>query len=437
MCSVAEGICLNIITVLEAILMMCGIFCVPINRNKREVLCGAVLFCGWCLGDFWFGRNSFMMLSLRLFIIPIIILLWSRGAVIRRVAVYICSVMYLHMPYLCISLVCSGILEKPMSVLKGDINYRIFRGFLTCAILVLMFCRLRKIPRYCEIVGNLQVKYFLMGSVCSLAASVVQHYIEDVSEIVYGKADQIIFITGCMVIVSGMFYALGAGVVVLDLLRQKYQAESRLKDAYLEITREYVHVVRDNAKETRKVRHDLQAHISSLKYYMEHREYQKAEQYLAALQEHTMQAVRGVVTVNHEIVDAMLLEAQFKGEPYQIAWEIEGILPTELPIGDFDLCTIFSNLLSNSIEACARVPVGRRYVHLEIRQWENHLVIELSNPIRGSIVVEHLGNVTSKRDARNHGYGIANVRAAVERNHGELFFEIEEGIFTARILFQL
>ena len=157
MCSVAEGICLNIITVLEAILMMCGIFCVPINRNKREVLCGAVLFCGWCLGDFWFGRNSFMMLSLRLFIIPIIILLWSRGAVIRRVAVYICSVMYLHMPYLCISLVCSGILEKPMSVLKGDINYRIFRGFLTCAILVLMFCRLRKIPRYCEKIGRAHV----------------------------------------------------------------------------------------------------------------------------------------------------------------------------------------------------------------------------------------------------------------------------------------
>ena len=119
-------------------------------------------------------------------------------------------------------------------------------------------------------------------------------------------------------------------------------------------------------------------YISSLKYYMEHREYQKAEQYLAALQEHTKRAVRGVVAVNHEIVDAMLLEAQFKGEPYQIAWEIEGILPTGLPIGDYDLCTIFSNLLSNSIEACARVPAGRRYVRLEIRQWENHLVIELS-----------------------------------------------------------
>lgn len=437
MCSVAEGICLNIITIMEDMLMMCGIFCVPINKNKREVLCGAVLFCGWCLGDIWLGRNSFMMLSLRLCTIPIIILLWSRGTVIRRLAVYICSIMYLYMPYLCINLICSGILVKAVSILKCDVYFRIFRGLLTCAILGVLSCRLRKIPRYSEILGSLQVKYFLIGSVCNLAAFVIQHYIEDVSEIVYGKADQIIFITGCMVIVSGMFYGLGAGVVVLDLLRQKYQAESRLKDAYLEITREYVHVVRDNAKETRKVRHDLKAHISSLKYYMEHREYQKAEQYLAALQEHTKRAVRGVVTVNHEIVDAMLLEAQFKGEPYQIAWEIEGILPTGLPIGDYDLCTIFSNLLSNSIEACARVPAGRRYVHLEIRQWENHLVIELSNPIQGNIVVEHLGNVISKRDARNHGYGISNVRAAVERNHGELFFEVEEGIFTARILFQL
>lgn len=435
--SVAEDICLNIITILETILMMCGIFCVPLNKNKKDFLCGAVLFCAWCLGDIWFGRNSFMMLSIRLFIIPIIILLWSRGTIVRRLTVYICSVMYLHMPYLCISLVCSGVLSKPMSALKGDIDYRIFRGLLTCAILGLLFCWMRKMPRYVEIIDNLQAKYFLMGSVCSLAASVVQHYIEDVSETVYGKVDQIIFIMGCMVIVSGMFYALGAGVVVLDLLRKKYQAESRLKDEYLEITREYVRVVRDNAKETRKVRHDLQAHISSLTYYMEHQEYQKAKQYLSALQEHTMQAIRGVVTVNHEIVDAMLLEAQFKGESYQIAWEIEGILPAGLPIGDYDLCTIFSNLLSNSIEACVKLPAGKRCIHLEIRQWENHLVIELTNPIQEGMALEHLGSVTSKRDAKNHGYGIANVREAVERNHGELFFEIQGGVFMARILFQL
>ena len=437
MYSVTEGICLNIITVLEAILMMCGIFCVPINKNKKEVLCGAVLFCGLCLGDIWLEHNSFIMLSLRNCLIPTAILLWSRGAVVRRLAVYICSIMYLYMPYLCINLICSGILGKSVSVLKEDIVYRIFRGLFICVILGVFSWRLRKIPRYCEIIGNLQAKYFLMGSVCSLTASVVQHYIEDVSEIVYGKADQIIFITGCMVIVSAMFHGLGAGVVVLDLLRKKYQTESCLKDEYLEITREYVHVVRENAKETRKVRHDLQAHISGLKYYMEHREYQKAEQYLSDLQEHTMQAVRSVVTVNHEIVDAMLLEAQFKGETYQITWEIEGILPTGLAIADYDLCTIFSNLLSNSIEACARFPAGRRYIHLEIRQWENHLVIELANPITERIVLEHLGSITSKRDVRNHGYGIANVREAVERNHGELFFENQEGIFTARIIFQL
>lgn len=428
---------MNIIALLEDMLMMCGIFCVPISKDKRNFLYGGMLFFSLCLGDIWIGHNSFIMLSMRLFVIPSIMLLWSRGAVIRRLAVYICSIMYLHMPYLCISLVCSGVLEKPMSALKGDIDYRIFRSLLTCAILGVLSCKLRRTSRYYEIVRNLQAKYFLIGSICSLAASVVQHYIEDISEIVYGEVDQIIFITGCMVIVSGMFYALGVGVVVLDLLRKKYQTESRLKDEYLEITREYVRVVRDNAKETRKVRHDLQAHIISLKYYMEHGEYQKAEQYLSALQEHTMQAVRGVVTVNHEIVDAMLLEAQFKGEAYHITWEIEGILPAGLPIGDYDLCTIFSNLLANSVEACAKLSDGKRYIHLEIRQWENHLVIELTNPIQEHMILEQLGSVTSKRDARNHGYGIANVREAVERNQGELFFENQDGVFTARILFQL
>ncbi|MCI8300576.1 MAG: hypothetical protein HFI69_09525 [Lachnospiraceae bacterium] len=136
---------------------------------------------------------------------------------------------------------------------------------------------------------------------------------------VYGKIDQIICIIICMLIVSAMFYALGAGVVVLDLLRKKYQAESRLKDEYLQITREYVREVKTNAKETRKMRHDLQAHIISLEHYMEQKEYQKAEEYLSVMQKHTDKMIRKIVLVNHEIVDAVLLEAQLRSEYLQIS----------------------------------------------------------------------------------------------------------------------
>ena len=135
-----------------------------------------------------------------------------------------------------------------------------------------------------------------------------------------------------------------------------------------------------------------------------------------------------------KIVDAVLLEAQLRSESLQIFWKVEGRLPSELPIGDFDLCTIFSNLLTNSVEACAKIPDGQRYIHLEIRRFSNNLVIEVTNPVKDAVDLEKLGSFTSKADVQNHGYGIANVRAAVEKNYGELSFEKKEGVFMARII---
>lgn len=314
-----EGILMEIILILEIMVMVCGIFCVPVSRNRKSLAVGGILLTGLCVGSLLLGYNHSMMLILRLCLNIVIVMAWTSGKLFRRFAIYICSSMYLHMPYLCIDLIFSGIFGKPMTVLETYFLYRIVRGGFTVIAVGLLARRLRKIPRYKSILNSLQTRYFLIGSICSFAASMIQFYIEDMSVSVYGKIDQIICIIICMLIVSAMFYALGAGVVVLDLLRKKYQAESRLKDEYLQITREYVREVKTNAKETRKMRHDLQAHIISLEHYMEQKEYQKAEEYLSVMQKHTDKMIRKIVLVNHEIVDAVLLEAQLRSEYLQIS----------------------------------------------------------------------------------------------------------------------
>lgn len=429
-----ESILLVFIQIMENMVMVCGVFCVPVSKNRRCLVIGGILLSGLCVGSALLGYNHLLILILRICLSLVIILLWTSGKIFRRLAIYICSIMYLHMPYLCIDLIFSGVFGVPTIVLKSYVLYRMIRGGLTIFVVGILSHRLRKISGYEYTLNNLQTKYFLTGSICCLAASLVQYYIEDMSVSVYGKPDQILCIIICMVIVSAMFYALGVVVVILDLLRKKYQAESRLKDEYLQITREYVREVKWNARESRKMRHDLQAHIVSLRYFMEHKEYQKAELYLSDMSRHTDKIIRKMASVNHEIVDAVLLETQIRSEAMQISWKVEGSIPWDLPVGDFDLCTIFSNLLANSVEACEKLPPGQRYIHLEIRQLPHHLVIELANPVMESVDLERLGSITTKTDKENHGYGIANVRTAVENNHGELSFEEKDAEFLARIL---
>ena len=68
---------------------------------------------------------------------------------------------------------------------------------------------------------------------------------------------------------------------------------------------------------------------------------------------------------------------------------------------------------------------------------EEHLLIEVENPVLTPVALENLGRVTEKDDGENHGFGIANVKATVEKNKGNIYFENKKGIFAVKILFTL
>lgn len=428
---------LNLMGVLEDVVMMCGVFCVPITKKKLSLVLGLLLLIGFCAGGDWKEYNEDFLLTLGLLLPPAVCLSVTEGKWLRRLAIYICSIMYLGLPYLCINLLFSVISGNSVKVWENYVVYHFARGMLTIAAMGIVASSLRmQIAGYKEIVRSLSTGYFLLGSVCVFTSSCVQAFVEEISagyaDVKFANA-----IAGCMIIVSIMFYALGIGSVVLDIFRKRYKEESNLKEQYLQIARNYVKTVRNNAKETRKIRHDIQNHMNILSYQLENGEYQKARTYLGEMQSHMEQAIKRTVSVNHELVDAVLFQAQSEMERCKIQWEVEGTLPQELPMGDFDLCTIFSNLLSNSIEACMEVEEERRYIHLEIRRLGDELVIEMANSCSKLVDVGKLGGVTSKKDSENHGYGILNMKDAIHKNQGDILFESTEEEFVVRILFHL
>lgn len=431
------NIALNVMSQLEIGVMMCGVFCVPITKKKPSLAVGLLLFIVFCAGGDWKAYDYAFFSTFGIFLPIVTWMSVTEGEWFRRLAVYICSVMYLGLPYFCFNFLFSSISGSPAAMWENDGIYRLARGICTIvAVGILANVLRRKIGGYRQIVNSLPTGYFIVGSVCAFAGSMVHHFVAEISR-GYESVRWANIVSACAIIVSMMFYALSVISAVLDIFRKRYKEESSLKEQYLQIAKNYVKTVRDNAKETRKIRHDIQNHMNILSYHMENSDYQKAQTYLSEMRSHMDESVRKTVSVNHEIVDAILLQMQSEAQGEKIQWEVEGFLPAELSIGDFDLCTIFSNLLSNSIEACRKVEEGKRYIHLEIRRLEDKLVIEVENPSEQGVDVERLGAVTSKKDSKNHGYGILNIKDAVHKNYGDVWFESAEGRFTARIVFPL
>ena len=96
-------------------------------------------------------------------------------------------------------------------------------------------------------------------------------------------------------------------------------------------------------------------------------------------------------------------------------------------------CTIFSNILSNAIEAAA--DAEEKYVSVECRYNERNIIIVVKNSFRnepenGSPVLK-----TRKEDLDYHGYGLTNMKDSVDKYNGVFDIEIKEDRFTLTILF--
>lgn len=100
----------------------------------------------------------------------------------------------------------------------------------------------------------------------------------------------------------------------------------------------------------------------------------------------------------------------------------------------FDLCTIFTNILNNAIEACERLEHSDKVVEVVVNMDRGKLYIKESNKTNNSVIMGNDSNpISTKGDNRNHGYGCKNIRAAVEKYDGDINFSVENGMFCVEI----
>lgn len=203
---------------------------------------------------------------------------------------------------------------------------------------------------------------------------------------------------------------------------------------YAEMFKDYLNEQAGYMDEIRSIKHDMQAHLIVLQYYLKAENYDKARAYLDGMMTNQKLWSPPVTDVGNEMVNAVIQYALKKSKK-PIEFQHRGLLPEEMDVEDMDLCTVFSNLLSNSVEACERLEhtIGR--IVLEIHTEGKNLLIIVENPIEKTVQKESLGKETSKKDKKNHGYGIRNVRAVAQKYNGKMEFDITESLFRVKILF--
>ena len=95
-----------------------------------------------------------------------------------------------------------------------------------------------------------------------------------------------------------------------------------------------------------------------------------------------------------------------------------------------DLCTLVGNAMDNAIESCCRIPERERLlVRLHAVGRGETVVLTVRNTFQTRPELKNGLPATTKADARNHGYGLRNMRYIAERYNGTLSCRVEEEEF--------
>lgn len=125
--------------------------------------------------------------------------------------------------------------------------------------------------------------------------------------------------------------------------------------------------------------------------------------------------------------------------PEKDIFYLSGNLQDNLAINSTDLSIIYSNLLKNAVEeiqSLAEFGMEHLNIHVFLNSGKQFWQLEIRNTSNHSIKPNTIPK-TNKKDTRQHGIGLQNVKSACIRNGGTLQLRSENDMFIATVVLPL
>ena len=225
------------------------------------------------------------------------------------------------------------------------------------------------------------------------------------------------------------FYVLWVQISQRELVR--LQSELTGINAAWRLKKEQYEMTEDTIENINRKCHDLKHQIRELRNLSDD---QEREVYLDELENDIMIYDTALQTGNRAL-DIVLMEKALYCKNHGINWTCMadgsklGMMKVE------DIYAIFGNALENAIHAVMDLKDEmKRVISVKIISQNSILVIQIQNYYKGDLRFENGLPVTTKKNKRDHGYGMKSIRYTAEKYNGTITVNTGEDIFTLQIL---
>ena len=328
----------------------------------------------------------------------------------------------------CVEMFFSQIVETIVEMLKLNArNYsNLIASLLTLICIIVLSIIIKR--KYIYGIKKIAVKYWtimtinIMANFCVLAILAyitMKHVVHD------GKA---VYIIIYLLVSIGLIIQI-VSTVALIISRNIHRENEMLAKKYLEEQKNYYEYLEQREVETKKFRHDIRNHLYLLDKVKKEGKNEEFEKYLQDIIER-VDRLGTKVNVGNDIANAILDKYYAEAINKGINIQIQGHFPINCSVSAYHLCTIFSNLLSNAIEAAEKATIKKVWVIC--RYTENEIIIEIGNSYcDNNLNKKNLK--TKKPEKQYHGWGLKNVEDSVNACNGLIDIEIENGCFVVSV----
>ena len=188
---------------------------------------------------------------------------------------------------------------------------------------------------------------------------------------------------------------------------------------------------RDNDESLHRLYHDLKHQIAFIR---GEADSQRRETYLTEMDE-VIRRHEAATETGSTLLDTILTSKN-------LSCMQKGITMTcfadghELDFMDaMDVCSIFGNALDNAIEYEERIPEeSKRLIKVNVHTQQSFVAIRIENYCEEDVLGDGENPKTSKKDKKNHGYGIRSIRRTVGKYDGHVKLAQEGCWFVLTIL---
>lgn len=291
-------------------------------------------------------------------------------------------------------------------------------------------CKIRYIVKIAESIGWLHMKkewkskryalYFGVGGIC-VSVVVVWSYLTQINY-------QGMRIQDMAGMVGGICFVILCITIIWFIAAQRIRRENRYLDIRLHAQYQYYEELELLQEDVRDFQANVNGYLQTIQSLIQDNCLQQAQQFTEDILGQS-ESVRMPFFSEHDILNVLLYSKykQCRQEGIQLQVQIE---PSAIAVlSEVDMVSLFSNLLDNAIEACARLQQEEKQCVIKaIEKDKQYWYLCRNSKDPGETPLQnHLS--TLKRDVKNHGIGTRVIKSLVKKYQGTIQMQDEGNMF--------